>query len=926
MAAVNAKPTLESIVTRYRRESVRTDGITPELEIRLQDVTYENFAAIYNALISKKDTESTLTQMVSIIMIVGKADHQSAQRPMRIREIFFENGQRTKTQYVQKIPLTIPFRVHSQTGISYIVALSSEQTGAQSFSSDEGALIRIKARVSFKLNVSGMLWRIDMTVTRQIMGSDASSSLKQIIAQMFATKPIMTPETFLDALNIESDTSLRIIYRYEVEAEYVGVGDDIKPTIVTAAADTILLMANPEFSKEAAMQAEIYYIAKYVVKAPGYLQRFRSELGLKRLLPQALSITRADYREIYPPVGYYLTEKADGKRAVAIAHDTYAVIISDTIITFNSLSAVQSGKASGVLDTIVDGELVTDENNVNTFYAFDVIAVLGKNMTTETFEKRLDRLGEAVKILKLLGLPIVAKGYTHINNGSPVDLQRIINSTYNRDHPYEIDGLIFVEPDKPYDETSNYKWKPTNHNTIDMLARRAPPSVLGKEPFIDKPDHKLYFLFVGINPNLYYSLGLQRCQGYSDLFGEARNANYFPIQFSPSDAPFAYMYQHPDKSGTEIDGKIIEVRCSGGCEAAGNGSVPVKWEMTRIRDDRRRELASGNYFGNDMAAAEGNWLNYVDPFPIDQLWDGPSLDYFMKAKSDIYKAQTGVISFVKNERIATLKHSSWVVDIGIGKGQDLSRYFDAEIQHLVAVDADRAALSELVRRKYNFAKRSIAKDDSRDHGAFRRDRDWKVRSSTVVHVLAADANDPFAQTLDKFEVFGLFRMKADALICNLAVHYFLSNIMSMRNFILLARNAVKIGGQVILTILNGEIVHKTFLDSHIVKGGSWDIFEGVVRKYSLKRLYSSDNLEDAGQRIGVILPFSDGKYYEEFLVNPKTITAEFSSRGFSLLASTNVASSIPEFEAHNRVLANKLTDGDRKWLSIYGELIFRRDK
>ena len=154
----------------------------------------------------------------------------------------------------------------------------------------------------------------------------------------------------------------------------------------------------------------------------------------------------------------------------------------------------------------------------------------------------------------------------------------------------------------------------------------------------------------------------------------------------------------------------------------------------------------------------------------------------------------------------------------------------------------------------------------------------------------------------------------------------------MRNFVALARGAVKVGGQVVLTILLGEAVHAAFAADGIAMGGSWDIYEPAApgapptRKYSLKRLYSADALEPVGQRIGVLLPFSDGRYYEEFLVNTKALTAEFAARGFGLVASTRAVDSIPDFEARNRSIAALLTEGDRRWLSLYGELVFQRNK
>jgi len=891
MATANAKPTPEGIVTRYRREIARGNGnSTPELEIRIQNVDYTNFAAIYTALLSKTESDGTkisvsdgtLTQMVGSIMSNGCAEGaQRYLRPSRIREIYFDKGVRRDERNVRKVPLGIPLRTPNNAGLSYTVALSSESADDGTFSSDEGAVIRIKARVSFLITISGSVdfqWRVDMTIVRQIMGAEAGVSLKTIIKQMFATKPEMSPKSFLKALRVDdANAGFRDTYRYEVEVEFVGPPehrDAVRPADVTAAAAATLRLANPEYVREAVLQAEVFRIAQYFIKASGHLNRFQYELGLKRLLPSVMAITRTDYRVIYPPVGMFATEKTDGRRSVAVAHNGRAVIISDTLLDqFTPTPGLDLSDPKYVADTILDGELV-EIGGKSTFYAFDAIAVAGKDLTSVGFEKRLAQLAEGVQILSDLGVAAESKTFVQLSSDA-ADLEREFTAVYDAVRPYGKDGIIITEPGSPYDSTSSYKWKPAEHNTIDMLARRAPPSVLGAAPFIDAPGCELYFLFVGISSELHESLGLQWCHGYSDLFGADRQrggaaqrgggaqrgaaaaeqngpGNYFPIQFSPSDAPFAYLYQHPaDSPHGEVDGKIIELRCAGGCAAAGGGtaSATVNWEVTRIREDRHRELASKRYFGNDFHTAEIIWLNYIDTFPLNQLWDGPGTDYFMNPKSSAYRAQTAVMSFVKSNRIATLKHADWVVDIGAGKGQDLGRYLDAEVQHLVAVDQDRAALSELVRRKYSFAKRGSG---GVKHKSAHQVHYGSNRNSTVVHILAANTNDPHASTLRKLDSLGLLRMSADAVVCNLAVHYFLSTPTSLRNFVSLIRGIVKIGGSVSITSLLGESVHALFVDNAVPEGGTWDVFESVTpeapknRKYSLKRLYGSASLEMTG--------------------------------------------------------------------------------
>ena len=653
-----ARPTLEGLVTRYRREAARDDGAYPELEVRLQDVDYANFAAIYGALLAAGP--GVLTQMVGVVMEARGARGEAPRhlRPSRIREIYFSGGRRVRERYVRKEPLAHPYRVPSAAGLAYLVALSAERPDDRSFVSDEGALIRVKARVSFTLTLPGtaehrpaLAWRVDMTVARQLAGSDAASALPQVVGQMFGGAPPATPQTFLAALRLDDDASpaARQLYRYEVEAEFAAPAasrDALRPADVTAAAEAILRLANPEYVREALLQAEVYRAAQYIVKAPGHLRQFAHQYGLKRLLPQALAITRADYRAIYPPRDYYLTDKADGRRALALVHDGRGVVAADALHEYAPPAGATPAQLAGLAAaTIVDGEYVAGP--AEAFYAFDVIAVGGADVTAEGFERRVGRLAEAVATLRAAGVPAAAKPYRRLDDVTPAALERAIGGAYAAPRPYATDGLIFVEPGRPYDSTATYKWKPAEHNTIDFLARRAPASVLGKEPFVDRPGHKLHFLFVGITPDLCDALGLRWCPGYADLFG-ARGGPYVPVQFAPSDAPLAYLYQHPDASPLgAVDGKVVEGRCAGACAAAGGGAPRADWEMVRVREDRRRELLAGRYYGNDFYSAELIWLNYVDPFPLAQLWEGPALDYFLAPKSGVYSAQTAVVSFVK---------------------------------------------------------------------------------------------------------------------------------------------------------------------------------------------------------------------------------------------------------------------------------------
>jgi len=898
-------------------------------------VTCDSFIAIYTGLSEKRDSvgvkldvsDGQLTEVISALTSANRSDTYRIKtgepnKSVHIRELHFRNGTKTEEKFITKSQLLIPLRVLSSIGLPYIVSLSLETPGNRDFSNDENSIIRVKSRVSFIINVESenisLQWRVDLTVVRRIMGKN-SLSLKNIKSQMFP--PELTANNIIEILKLrESATSA--LYKYEIEIEFIGPkgkNDLVRGHHITAAANIVLSILSQRSAADSIMQTEILRIAKYIAKSAEHLERFQNNVSLKRLLPSVITITRPDYRSIYPPINMFMSDKADGVRAIALVREEKGFIIADTLYgPFIPSSAKSKLKA----ETILDGELVVN-GDVIMFYAFDIIVIAGDDISQDGFEKRFIKLEEGVEILRDANLPAVAKKFKRLESDQPSELEREMKEIINLNSPYKIDGYILTVAGSPYNSTVSYKWKSAKDNTIDFLARRAPKSALGKEPFIDRKGHKLYFLFNGISSDLYKSLRLRYCPGYAELFGEtgpllgaeassrmnANKGNYFPIQFSTSDMPLAYLYQHPDSSELgEIDGKVVEGRCA----LITNGSCAVniglvKWEMVRIREDRKSELLTKAYYGNDFHTAEIIWINYVDPFPLEQLWEGPSSDYFMRSKSSLHRAQISVISYVKSKRISTFRGNNLVIDLGSGKGQDLGRYLEARVKTLVAIDQDRAALAEMIRRKYRFAKQG-------------------KKYSTTIYAVLTDLTAPYEQTTKKIIALGIDDESADAVVCNLAVHYFLSNVAGMRNFVALARSLVKISGKVVITSFIGSAVHELFIKEMIKIGSSWKVYENDVLKYSLKRNYKTNTLEAAGQSIGVLMPFSDGQYYDEYLVNTDRLAEEFCNRGFKKIASASIADHLKLFAEYDPVTTKLLSDNDKLYLSLYGEMVFERVK
>jgi hypothetical protein len=82
----------------------------------------------------------------------------------------------------------------------------------------------------------------------------------------------------------------------------------------------------------------------------------------------------------------------------------------------------------------------------------------------------------------------------------------------------------------------------------------------------------------------------------------------------------------------------------------------------------------------------------------------------------------------------------------------------------------------------------------------------------------------------------------------------------------------------------------------------------------------------AGQKIGVLLPFSRGELYEENLVNTKALIAELVKRGFTVEgdAAVPVTNRMYEYESDMPDSYKQLTEEDHLYLNLFVELVATR--
>ena len=377
---------------------------------------------------------------------------------------------------------------------------------------------------------------------------------------------------------------------------------------------------------------------------------------------------------------------------------------------------------------------------------------------------------------------------------------------------------------------------------------------------------------------------------------------HFPIQFSPSNDPFAYIYYHPDDSKFKKKDIIDNV-----CELRRVNLDDMDnsfWDLMRIRTDRKIELDKGTYFGNGFYVAEYTWQNYTSPLLFSDLIisgdDFIDRGYFQEEKLEMYRHVTAFNSFVKRKLLDKFKNAKWLVDLAAGKGQDLFRVSNANIKNALFIDNDPQALSELITRKNDF-RRGIK------------------TLNTRIYTKVVDLTSEHEHTINSIKKIGVPVGSIDVVMCNFAIHYFTETPARVRNIVQLVWSLLKPGGHFFFTAFSGKKIFNSLKNKDV-----WDIREGPVLKYSIKKKYKSNNLEQTGQKIDVILPFSGGRYYTEYLVNFDYLLNEFKSNNFVVEKRGGFKSFLPLFKSESEKFYKKISKDDAQFLALYDYAMVRK--
>lgn len=810
-----------------------------EIEIRIKGITKFLFDKVYQHFlksdIERGDIECSLN-------IIDKN---------KIRKDIFKNKNEKITTYYSKI--RDDNLIVKKGNVEFNIVRSTELAIDRFKLSSSGLLFRFKKRASFYLEDESR-YRVDMTIVRETKNQTELLNAKTQLFGDDVSK--ITFENFTEMFSNINNT-----IKHEIEIEFIKSDNDFADWEFVVGYFEDLINDNIKKMEKTPN--------KYVSELK-YILNKKHARNLKGVLNQAKALTKFDYRNIYPPINYYITDKKDGIRCVLFVDMTTLTLVTDM-----NEKQINQNNDREIIGSILDGELVDD-----VFYAFDIIKYGGgedKYIHIKPFTERFVKLQKCVDLInnELVKMSNLTK--LEENN-----YKQIIKSFKTSKKKYEVDGLIFTSPNDNYLHTKNYKWKPISMNTIDFLVLKCPNELTGLEPLVKKPNKTLYLLFVGIDVHFMNKIQLEPMYGYEKVIGNIEIGQYRPIQFSPSIWPNAYVF-HSDRDDLHM--KICELLYDN-----------YSWKFIKVREDRQ---VTHDFFGNNYSVAEKTLMIFLDPLTYEDLYEFKDSSYFRNKSG--YDDQVVTVNkynrFVIDEIFKRyLQNTKFVIDLASGRGADLYRYAEQKVKKVLFVERDKLALTRIIEKKLQKHKNAPTKT---------------LPKILVHHADLTTEHSVFMKNLSEVSVVPL---SADVIVCNFAIHYLCDNEMNIDNICKIVSSLLKPDGYFIFTTFDGKRIFELLTDK------VWVSSDG---KYRIEKLYTDKTLKKHGQFIRVKLPFAD-ELYEEPLCNIEAFASFAKRHELIMIENESFGKYFDVFKNTQLIRYEQLTDEDKHYINLHNFVVFKK--
>ena len=539
---------------------------------------------------------------------------------------------------------------------------------------------------------------------------------------------------------------------------------------------------------------------------------------------------------------------------------------------------------------------------ISDYYQKDIVKYL--NELTDGLKKEKNETFVCNKyfIFPLGGLSCEIYKYSDI-------LWNIYTKSHSDKVPYILDGLIYTPISQIYTNVGSqlkhsiYKWKPPNKNSIDFYVKFEKDQETGKDLIVydnalsDEISNKTYKIL-----NLYV--------------GKIVNKIEIPVLFRKQEN--LYIAKICDEDGIVRDSEgdiimndsVVEFYYSSDV----NSPNEFRWVPIRTRHDKTESVNKyKRKYGNFIGVADSIWQSMQENVTIDDIAKlgiekihenemfeikkridatvvakEKQKDAYYQKKTDFATPLRNFHNYIKSNIIFTYcspknvngKYKKLdVLDVGVGKGGDIQKFFHSKVGKYVGIDPD------------SFGIHSATDGAVSRYNTFRR----KMPNFPKMEFIVADATSEFnfdnqSKTIGKMttlnetlikNTFGesninLSNNKFDVFNCQLMFHFLLKNETTFDNFCKNVNNYLNDDGYIIITTFNGNMLHELFKKNNGKIISKYNL-DGVEKTFfEFKALYDYENIKDISKTnlsydAFVSIFNEEDTFYTEYLVTEEHI-------------------------------------------------------
>jgi SAM-dependent methyltransferase len=508
--------------------------------------------------------------------------------------------------------------------------------------------------------------------------------------------------------------------------------------------------------------------------------------------------------------------------------------------------------------------------------------------------------------------------------------------------PYVLDGCIYTPINQKYTRSvrdTKYKilkWKPEKNNSIDfyVMAERNPDT--GKiitaydrtnenalEDYVEKHKNSSDIDF---NDMTDFKVNSSVYQIFNLYVGYMKNNQETPVLFQKENDNYQAFIFVKDGFPRDVEGNIIQDGTVVEFAYDNSADVPdrFRWIPLRTRFDKTESVMRfRRKYGNNSEIANRVWNSIQNPITFDDLKLLGDLktnanhiktlkskissetitmtrrdDQYYNLVTNLGKNLRNFHNWIKSNMIYTYcakktllnsnKIAMDILDIGTGRGGDLMKLYHAKVKSAVCFDPNESSLSSgsdgaisrynIFKKKYpGFPRMSfIVADGGQKLDYTNQLKVGKTNDQNIKLLKQTFGENESSTKHNTFDVFNAQFM----------IHYLLRDSNTWNNFCHNVNKYLRKDGYLLITTLDGLMVHQNFKDGHIMReyitdNGEKKVLFDLVKKYSdsidLIKLKGDENL---GLQIDAHIPMfmDEGVYQTEYLVNPSFMINELRSK------------------------------------------------